>query len=192
MFQLAVVPLSTYPTIKLFSLPPSEVGKRFRLWSMCQGAGLSRQSTEIRQKTRMGCCKGSTCKFPSFFLQFDCICKLKEEGCGLPQNCSGLSSFAGGAGWGMSAGGGQAECESAVCPCSSKVKPRTALAREWPAGQGSDPSLCVAGMRHLEHRVQVWGLRLLRLERIQRRTTKGVTDLGHKKCEYRAKGQGLC
>lgn len=47
-------------------------------------------------------------------------------------------------------------------------------------------------MRHLEHHVQVWGLRLLRLKRIQRRATKRVTDLGHEKDEYRAKRPGLC
>lgn len=65
-----------------------------------------------------------------------------------------------------------------------------ALARERPAGQGSDPSLCLACMRHLEHRVQVWGLRLLILKRIQRRATERVTDLGHRKYEYRPRGLG--
>lgn len=50
----------------------------------------------------------------------------------------------------------------------------------------------MACMRHLEHRVHVWGLRLLRLKRIHRRATKRVTDLGHKKHEYKAKGSGLC
>lgn len=65
-----------------------------------------------------------------------------------------------------------------------------ALAREWPAGHRSDPSLCLACMRHLEHRVQVWGLRLLILKRIQRRATKKVTDLGHKKYEYRPRDWG--
>lgn len=62
----------------------------------------------------MGYCKGRICKFPSFFLRFDCVCKLKGEGCSLPRDCSRLSSFAGGAGWRTSAGGGQAEHESAV------------------------------------------------------------------------------
>lgn len=82
--------------------------------------GITLKSGKKQTKKKKGCCKGSICKFPSFFLQFDSIYKLKEEGCSLLRNCSRLSSFAGGAGWGMSAGGGQAECESAVCPCSSK------------------------------------------------------------------------
>lgn len=119
----------------------------------------------------MGSCKGSICMFPSSLPWSACVYKVKGEGCSLPRDCSGLSSFAGGAGWRTSAGGGHWTWVSGVSLQWRLNTYRAALARVYPAGQGSNPSLCLACMRHIEHRVQFWGLSTI-LERIQKKATE--------------------
>lgn len=144
----------------------------FRSWEEPEdwGGFCARQSNKLQ---RMGSCKGSICKLPSSLPWSACVYKLKGEGCSLPRDCSGLSSFAGGAGWRTSAGGGHWTWVSGVSLQWRLNMYRTALARVYPAGQGSNSFLFLAWMRHTEHRIQVWGLSTI-LERIQRKAAEMI------------------